>query len=47
LEFQGLDGSDVFENFDFDNFLNSDGVDMAIDTMPFGGDGVEAGAGGV
>jgi len=36
-----------FENFDFDNFLNADGTEMAMDSMSFPGDGVEAGAGNV
>jgi hypothetical protein len=42
LEFQGIEGSDVFENFDFDNFLNADGGDMSMDVLSYG-DGVEAG----
>jgi hypothetical protein len=44
LDFQSLDGSDVFENFDFDNFLNQDGADNMMESISFPGDGVEAGA---
>lgn len=45
LDFAGIDGNDVLEQFDFDSFLNNDNADnsFAFDpNMNFGG-GLEAG----
>lgn len=46
MDFGGLDGQDVLDNFDFDSFLNNneDGAFAFDATMTFGGDGgLEAG----
>lgn len=51
LDFSALDGTDVLEGFDFDQFLNTDnGNDFSFDPnlgMNFSADGVEAGSGDV
>ena len=46
MDFGGLDGQDVLDNFDFDAFLtneNGDGAFAFDASMGFGADGLEAG----
>jgi hypothetical protein len=43
LEFQAVDNNDLFESFDFDSFLHTGDGDLGgVDSLNFGGDGVEA-----